>query len=310
MAKKERGKGKSSRTDIKPNARREAREALRPSLALGQSRHAFKAKGESGHIHSVGTLRTDRDALTQVAKWLHHQGLNLKHLNVSLAKTYVEERIARGLKPKTIAKDIRVLKRVLNQDIGVKIKIPKVTTPRAYLRREVKAIAAHMTPRNALATRIAYVAGLRAHELQTLARREERTPSERNWREERFSGREGVIYTVQGKGGLVREVNIPDYLAEELEACRLSTPIMVKDREILREIRYDIGGGKAWSGAFSRASKATLGWSSGGHGLRHSYAQERIYELQLEGHLYKQAKEIISQELGHFRPDITDVYLR
>lgn len=45
------------------------------------------------------------------------------------------------------------------------------------------------------------------------------------------------------------------------------------------------------------------------HGLRHSYAQNR-YE-QLANHFARlDVMTIISQELGHFRPDITEVYLR
>ncbi len=37
------------------------------------------------------------------------------------------------------------------------------------------------------------------------------------------------------------------------------------------------------------------------HGLRHSYAQERMQELLGRGVSYNQARELVSQELGHFR---------
>ena len=53
-----------------------------------------------------------------------------------------------------------------------------------------------------------------------------------------------------------------------------------------------------------------MGYSHGGHGLRHTYAQNRMYQLQGLGLSYEQALAIVSQELGHFRPDITEVYLR
>lgn len=52
-----------------------------------------------------------------------------------------------------------------------------------------------------------------------------------------------------------------------------------------------------------------LGWSRGAHGVRHSYAQERMAELQ-RGLRYDDALEVVSQELGHFRPGITREYLR
>ena len=70
-----------------------------------------------------------------------------------------------------------------------------------------------------------------------------------------------------------------------------------------------IAYGKSFSAAFTRASNQVLGWSGGAHGLRHTYAQERMSELQC--HMTRDlALEVVSQELGHFRPEITEVYLR
>ena len=112
-----------------------------------------------------------------------------------------------------------------------------------------------------------------------------------------------------GKGGLVRLVRLPDDLAERLEERRLDRPAPVTDRGIRYLSRYDVGGGEAWSRSFSRASHGALGWSRGAHGVRHGYAQQRMAELQR--HLvYDDALEVVSQELGHFRPEITEEYLR
>jgi len=58
------------------------------------------------------------------------------------------------------------------------------------------------------------------------------------------------------------------------------------------------------SGLSSPGSRV-LGWSHGDHGLRHSYARERMVELQGQGRHYREARE-----LGHFRGDIDEVYLR
>ena len=59
----------------------------------------------------------------------------------------------------------------------------------------------------------------------------------------------------------------------------------------------------------SAASERALGWSTGAHGLRHSYAQERMAELQAS--LSRDAAlTTVSQEMGHFRPEITETYLR
>jgi integrase len=127
----------------------------------------------------------------------------------------------------------------------------------------------------------------------------------------KFSGiRETTIsYTVHGKGGLIREVRIPIPLAQRLERTRLTEARIVKDRGINYQQLYGIGGGQPWSKSVSAASKGALGWSNGAHGLRHTYAQERMAVLQRQL-TRKQALAVVSQEMGHFRPEITEVYLR
>ena len=108
----------------------------------------------------------------------------------------------------------------------------------------------------------------------------------------------------------MREVVLPSRLAERLEERKREKPRQVTDRGVRYTQHYDLGGGMAWSVSFSTASKRALGWSTGAHGLRHRYAQERLDELQDEGHVYADALGAVSQEMGHFRPDITEVYLR
>jgi len=104
-------------------------------------------------------------------------------------------------------------------------------------------------------------------------------------------------------------VQIPTPLAERLEQHRLNEPVQITDRNIHYTTHYDVAGGQKFSDAFSKASERALGYSNGAHGLRHSYAQDR-YE-QLANHFKRSdVMTIISQELGHFRPEITEVYLR
>ena len=117
-------------------------------------------------------------------------------------------------------------------------------------------------------------------------------------------------YVVAGKGGLRREVLLGRDIAARLEARRLKTPREVRDRGIVYRQHYDISGGNTWSKSFTDASERALGWSNGAHGLRHSYAQERMAELQHTGKGYAQAREVLSQELGHFRADVVETYLR
>lgn len=112
-----------------------------------------------------------------------------------------------------------------------------------------------------------------------------------------------------GKGGLVREVLLPRRLAERLEDRRLDAPAPVVDRGVRYLRRYDVGGGNAFSTSFSRASIEALGKTRGAHGLRHRYAQERMRELVRHAE-YRLALAVVSEEMGHLRPDVTRTYLR
>ena len=124
----------------------------------------------------------------------------------------------------------------------------------------------------------------------------------------KFAGRDGAVYTVIGKGGLVRQVMLPHALAERLEERRLEVPAPVVDRGVRYLQRYDIGGGHAFSASFSRASIEARGKSRGAHGLRHAYAQNRMRELMHHAER-RHALTIVSEEIGHLRAEVTRLYL-
>lgn len=115
---------------------------------------------------------------------------------------------------------------------------------------------------------------------------------------------------MRGKGGLTREVLLPHRLVEQLEMLRQAEPASIFNRGIYHHSHYAVGGGQLWSSSFSAASQRELGWSSGAHGERHSYTQSRMRELQRAGLLRGDALRVVSQEIGHFRPSITETYLR
>ena len=104
-------------------------------------------------------------------------------------------------------------------------------------------------------------------------------------------------------------MRLSDDLAERLEAYRRDQPVRVTDRGIRYTSRYDFAGGTAWGASFTGASKRALGWTRGAHGARHAFAQERMRELQ-RILVRADALEVVSQELGHFRPSITETYLK
>lgn len=272
------------------------------------------------HIRSVGTVRNYEQALRNVATELARNGESLKDLTLERMVSYLDIR-ANEVGQSALNMERQAVQSMMQHVTGalapnerlpvVKTRLEESLESRAYTREQVALIVECQSERNALATEIAHAAGLRAHELYTLRPAEERAADVRPALDSKWEGREdSVTYTVVGKGGLTREVEITPELVERLEDRRLDAPERVTDRGVNYEKLYDIGAGQAWSQSFSNASKEALGWSEGAHGLRHSYAQERMSELQELGYTRETALETVSQEMGHFRPEITETYLR
>ncbi len=266
-------------------------------------------------LRSVGTVRSYEQALTRLAEHAQAERIEggLRGMSAEQVITYLEQR-GEVVGQKALDMERQAAQAMLQHVTGqlppgarlpvVKSEHQQVLTGRAYTAAQVERIAAAQTERNALATQIAHAAGLRAHELLTLRPATERPADDRPASEQKFSARDGVRYTVEGKGGLCREVLVPLDLVKRLDA-----PQTVTDRGVHYEQHYDLAGGHRWSASFSAAAERALGWSSGAHGVRHSYAQERMSELQRR--LPRdEALRVVSQELGHFRPEITEVYLR
>ena len=291
------------------SARAQAEHAVSQKVSLGKGRHDHQ---NDGRIHSVGTARGYEQALKGFAEYLQTRHLgDLGSVTAKEAQQYLADR-ATMVAQKTLDLDRQAIQMHLGIQLEV-VKSEKVTilSTRSYTLAQVERIASAQTERNSLATQIAYTAGLRAHELLTLRPAGERQASmHREWSGDRFAGRSGERYTVEGKGGLVREVLLSKDLSARLEATRLAEPRQVTDRGVNYMQRYNINGGRVWSQSFSAASKRELGFSNGAHGLRHSYAQERMQELQHSGMRYDEAKRTVAQEVGHFDKETTEAYLR
>ena len=271
-------------------------------------------------LRSIGTVRNYEQALTRVAEFLQSNKLDdLRSLTPEKAVAYLEIR-GQEVGQKSLDMERQAIQSMM-QNVTNKLasteKLPvvkseqsQILSSRAYTVDQVKIITAAQAEKNAFSTQIAYAAGLRAHELLTIARSNEQAPDARPALDTKFEGRDGVIYTVTGKGGLTRNVLLPASLAIQLENRRLGEVRTAVDRGVFYQQRYDLNGGNRWSSSFSTASQRALGWSAGAHGVRHSYAQERMSELQKSGMTRDAALETVSQEMGHFRPEITETYLR
>jgi integrase len=277
--------------------------------SASQANHAAQTLG----LDSVRTEKNYAGALKGVAAFLQENRLgDLRSLDAEKALAYLEIR-GQEVSQKSLDMDRQAIQAVLGEKLPVvKSELSTTLESRAYTSEQAKMIADAQSEKHCLSTQIAENAGLRAHELLTLRPVEERqADTHREYRDDRFTGRDDVkIYTVEGKGGLCREVAISRDLADKLETRRLDEPRIVYDREVRYEQHYNLGGGKQWADSFSKAADRALGWSTGAHGLRHEFAQERMNTLQGNGYEYRDALEVVSQEMGHFRPEITEVYLR
>lgn len=328
--------GKSADATMSKGLRKTSGAKLRGRFSKPAHQAAAIMKNLQGSVlKSVGTVRNYEAALTRVAEHLRDARLGaLAEITPDKATDYLRQR-ALVVGQKTLDLERQALQSMMvhvtqKMEPGHKLVVVKsVATPlpssasgslgrrlseqsRIYSAEQVAKIVSRQAVHNALATEIAYATGLRAHELLTLQRRHRREPHERPVHQEKFLGLRNLdtlAYSVVGKGGLIREIRIPMELARRLEARRLAQPRRVTDRGIFYQQSYDLGGGQPWSKSFSAASTKTLGWSNGAHGLRHSYAQQRMALLQ-KSMPREAAKEVVSQELGHFRPDITEIYLR
>jgi len=271
-------------------------------------------KSVPGNYKSLQSLRSANEIVLALAKIAEDMNVQrIKQITPETAEQYLGLKRDNFASQKSLDRDRKALSIALGVDIQrLKAVSEQVLSSRAYSREQINSVSQSMTDRNALAVKIAHNAGLRAHELLTLKRADEGTKTtSRTWTEDRFAGRDGTVYLVTGKGGLTREVLISNDLARELESRRHEQPQTKMDRGINYLQRYDIGGGNALSSSFTRASQRALTFSHGLHGVRHRYAQERIDEIKLKfGVDHDTARDIVAQELGHFRGDITEVYLR
>lgn len=282
------------------------------TLALSSPRRVGGSTIHVDTLHSVETFEKYAAAIARAAERL--QVSMIRQITPENAHSYLQQRAENGIGQKQLDADRRALSLLLGEVLHrVTATTLRELDSRDYSLDQVREIAKHQAPDHALSTWIAYYAGLRGRELLTLRRLDEgrgRTES-RDWHSERFKGRDGVRYLVTGKGGLVREVLLSEKLSRMLESFRLPDARIVKDRHVKNIVQYyDIGGGNRWEGSFSKAAFRVLGWSHGAHGLRHSYAQQRMVELQRLGIPYDEARAIIAGEMGHFRGQITETYMR
>ncbi len=192
---------------------------------------------------------------------------------------------------------------------------------KSYTTEQIEIICQHVNARNSFSIKLCRATGIRVHELLSLQPMKFQLPTSKLLTGKKLIAQglkffspeypnelNGILYTVKGKGGLIRAVLIPKLFAVELEKRRLTKSKRIRDRKAYIPSSYDIAGGNSLSSCFTKASQRQLGWSNGIHALRHDYVKSRINILFAHFNDFELARLIVSQELGHFRPQITNSY--
>ena len=280
---------------------------------------AINALVQTGRF-SAGSLRTFRQVYNAFQKFLNGQGsVGLNQATKENCHLYLLSR--RGdLSQKSISVHRQALQALLAvqgkmsfedrlESVASEKKKKKTKGGLDYRPAQIQAVFEHQTEANALATKLAFACGLRASEVLTIAKPEDR-PIDPNSETTPFLWEglpEGEAYTVIGLKGKVREIRVPIDLAQELEKRRLATQRTVLDRKVPVLTYYDVAGGASWSASFSRMSKILFGWSLGTKGIRQTYAVKRVEELRRLGIEEFAIFRTVWLEMGEF--DLSYIFL-
>jgi integrase len=108
---------------------------------------------------------------------------------------------------------------------------------------------------------------------------------------------ENQVLQIRGKGGRQRTIDIPADLAEKMDTSKqyLFTPSRAWKSDLYRAVR--------------EATRALGIKVSGLHRLRANYAQNEYHELRKQGLSDQEARQQVSQLLGHNRVSVTRSYV-
>ena len=285
-----------------------ARELVAQRTTHGMPRSQAKRERT---ISSVGTERTYRQQIKAFHIWRDAMGLPFDgYVSHGQIVEYLEQ-LAEIRSQKGLDQARQALQVVYDEMLPrIESELSERRRDKYIARTAMEEIMVHFSERHSLSAMICLDGGLRASELLTLRRRHELQPTAgRDWSANLFLGRADYqLYCVEGKGGLIRAIALNRLLAEQLEGYRFEAPRQIRDREINRWKAYDIPGGQNFSSYFSKKSFETLRTHHGAHSLRHTWAQNR-FKVLTQHVKHAEAMRILSQECGHFRPQVTFGYL-
>jgi integrase len=111
--------------------------------------------------------------------------------------------------------------------------------------------------------------------------------------------KENQAIEVQGKGGKIRDLELSKETYDSLKSLVENS----QDKKLVFNT-------DSYRNELKAACERTGAQYQGTHGLRWSYSQNLFKQLQQQGKTYEESLSIVSQKLGHERPDITEHYLK
>lgn len=298
-------------------------------LQIGESKHEAKEEaraegattwaeiGAEIGIYSYGTADAYKDTWCQFMTWAKEE-LGLKDIEKTTGaeiSAYLEHRIEEGVAHATFARDCAALGKLetaLNMysekfDRGNEYSfrgeireaakeghnaLEKADPHRAY-ENPHELVAAIDKTDHALGAKIQLEGGARIHEMSLIKEAQLKGLSQ-----DSVTGEKVGVIEVQGKGGKVRDIQVSEATYNQLA-------------NYIAERGGRFGVDKAgYRDSLMTAAAMTDQTYTGSHGLRWSYAQERMSTAQEKGQTYEQAMSHVSHEMGHTRADITEHYLR
>jgi len=298
-------------------------------VKIGESKHEAKAAArESGAnswadmgkalgIFSYNTAGAYKDTWHQFANF-SKATLNLRDIEKTSAthvQAYLDSRISERVALATIAKEAAALCKLENAlnlysakyERGnqynfrdairetvteARHELPKADPHRTYSSPE-HIIEAIRDVKHRVAAQSQLESGARIHEISLV-----KLDQMRGIGQDRTTGKKCGIIEIKGKGGKIRELHVSVGTYENISSTIKSEGKFSIDKNAYR---FDL----------HQACENCGEKYNGSHGLRWTYAQDRMESLQSDhGMSYEQSLRQVSLDLGHERPDITEHYLR
>lgn len=269
---------------------------------------------------SIKTRIRYKDGAKHFAKFLAvvYKKQNMNNISNQSLEAYVEQSQESGYSTSYITTNMSAIRFCVNQikdsryiksnkelEVNNRTKEDRIGPNRAWTRDQVtkmyRLAIGNGYSRVADIITLAYRQGLRLHEITRL----DRATLLDSLRKDKI--------TIKGKGGLIRRVPIRDDLSRKhIKGLIDKTPV--------NSYKVFVSSNEKTDSVINQVQNFIQNYRGGvidpgghqitAHGLRHTYAQERYKELIEKGIREKNARLQVSKELGHFRPEITDIYLK